>query len=165
MKSSRRQSKSSRAFIYCTSGALLGCLALVAVVAAEKTNVSSPPLAARVHNVDQVPEEKAPWGSLRWLTSGKMDPGSGVTMGVVVLNVGQSNPLHVHTNSDEVVYVISGKCEQRMGDETVILKPGDTLRIPVGVPHQAKVLGDEPLKAIIVYNSGDRQMTPVKDSK
>src|SRR5262249_10250093 len=136
MNGSHRLSHRRHVFGWIISGVLLGCLAMAALIAAEKANLPTPPLADRVHNVDQVPEEKAPWGSLRWLTSGKMDPGSGVTMGVVVLNVGQSNPLHVHTNSDEVVYVLSGKCEQKMGDETVILKPGDTLRIPVGVPHQ-----------------------------
>ena len=29
------------------------------------------------------------------------------------------------------------------------------------MPHQAKALGNEPLKSLVVYNTGNRQFTPV----
>jgi mannose-6-phosphate isomerase-like protein (cupin superfamily) len=45
----------------------------------------------------------------------------------------------------------------------VILKAGDTLRIPAGMPHQAKAIGSEPLKSLVVYNTGNRQFTLVKE--
>jgi mannose-6-phosphate isomerase-like protein (cupin superfamily) len=121
------------------------------------------PLADCVQHADKVAAEKSPWGTLRWLMNAKLDAGSPLTVGVAEINAGQSNPLHLHPNSDEVIYVLSGSCEQRVGDETVILKAGDTLRIPAGVPHQAKALGNEPLKSIVVYNTGNRQFTPVQE--
>jgi quercetin dioxygenase-like cupin family protein len=126
--------------------------------AAEKAR----PLAQCVQSFDKVAEEKTAWGSLRWLMNAKLDPASGITLGDVTLNPGQSNPLHVHGNSDEVIYVLSGTCEQRVGHQTVILKAGDALRIPPGVPHTAKVLGNVPMRSVVVYNTGERQFTPVQ---
>jgi uncharacterized RmlC-like cupin family protein len=38
------------------------------------------------------------------------------------------------------------------------MKPGDLVRIPTGVPHRAVTVGDEPMLAVIVYSSADRQM-------
>jgi quercetin dioxygenase-like cupin family protein len=121
------------------------------------------PLADRVQSLDKVAEEKSAWGSLRWLVNAKLDPPSGITLGDVTTNPGQSNPLHVHGNSDEVIYVLSGMCEQRVGKETVILKAGDALRIPPGVPHTARALGKTPMRAVVVYNTGQRQFTPVQE--
>jgi len=134
------------------------CVAALASGAAEKPR----PLAARVQSFDKVAEEKAAWGSLRWLISAKVDPPSGITLGDVTINPGHSNPLHLHGNSDEVIYVLSGSCEHRVGKETVILKAGDALRIPPGVPHSARALGQQPMRAVVAYNTGQRQFTPVE---
>ena len=38
-----------------------------------------------------------------------------------------------------------------------MLKKGDVIRIPAGVPHKARTFEKEPMEAIIVYSSGDRQ--------
>ena len=146
--------------------ALLACtLALTAIFAADHPQPGSLPLAARVRNAEQVAADTSDWGTLRWLVNGKLEPGSGVTLGLTELNVGKSNPLHIHTNSDEVIYVLSGRCEQRVGKETVILKAGDALRVPAGVPHQAKVLGNEPFRSIVAYNTGERTFTVVNGNE
>ena len=107
---------------------LAACLTAQVPDAAEKAR----PLASRVQSFDKVAEEKAAWGSLRWLINAKLDPPSSLTLGDVTINAGQSNPPHVHANADEVIYVLSGSCEQRVGRESVILKAGDALRIPAG---------------------------------
>jgi len=138
---------------------LAACLTAQVPGAAEKAR----PLAARVQSFDKVAEEKAAWGSLRWLINAKLDPPSSLTLGDVTIKPGQSNPPHVHANADEVIYVLSGSCEQRVGKEAVILKAGDALRIPAGAPHVAKALGHQPLRAVVVYNTGERQFTPVTE--
>ncbi|MGO9109037.1 MAG: cupin domain-containing protein [Thermoguttaceae bacterium] len=141
--------------------ALALALAAAARVGAGDKPAAHKPLAEYVHHVDKIHAETSAWGSLRWLINAKLDANSPLTLGIAEINPGQSNPLHLHGNSDEVIYVLSGSCEQRVGDETIILKAGDTLRIPAGVPHQAKALGNEPLKSLVVYNTGNRQFTPV----
>ena len=45
----------------------------------------------------------------------------------------------------------------------MILKAGDALRIHAGVPHAAKALGKEPMRAVVVYNTGQRQFAEVEE--
>lgn len=113
-----------------------------------------------VQNLDKVAEEKFAWGSLRWLMSSKLDPHAGITLGIAEIKPEQSNPPHVHDNCEEVLYMLSGSCEHQVGTQTVTLKAGDTLRIPAGVPHAART-GREPMRAIVVYNTGARQFRAV----
>jgi len=120
-------------------------------------------LKTMLQSFDKVEQQKHPWGWIRWLMNSKLDPNSKMTFGVVQVDAGQRNPLHMHPNCEEVLYILSGSCEHRIGEETVVLKPGDLLRIPTGVPHAAKVVGTEPLQAVIVYSSGDRQFVLVEE--
>jgi quercetin dioxygenase-like cupin family protein len=138
-------------------------LALVAAVsiAARDQSTDRKPLAERVQRGDKIATETSPWGSLRWVMNAKLDADSPLTLGIAKINPGQSNPMHKHDNSDEVIYVLSGSCEQRVGEETVVLKAGDTLRIPAGVPHQARAIGKEPCESLVAYNTGDRHFTAV----
>ena len=101
------------------------------------------------------------WGSLTWLAGTKYGNADGIVLGRVTLKAGMSNPRHRHRRSEEVLYMLCGSCEHQIGDRTVVLNKGDVLRIPTGVPHAAKVLGDEPVQAVICYSSGDRQFVVV----
>jgi mannose-6-phosphate isomerase-like protein (cupin superfamily) len=145
----------------------LAALTLTAVGAGENDKTAGPSTAEQpgiiVQSFDSAPHDKTPWGSLRWLMTGKIDPQSHMTLGIAELKPGYSNPIHIHDNCEEVMHVLSGSCEQRIGDRTVILKAGDTICIPAGVPHTAKVLGSEPVRSVVAYNSGDRHFKPVKD--
>ena len=116
-----------------------------------------------MQSIDKVEVQEFDWGWIRWLMNDKLDSESEMTFGLVQLNAGANNPAHLHPNCEEHLYVLSGKCEHRIGDKTVVLKKGDLLRIPTGMPHAAKVIGDEPMLAVIVYSSGDRQFEAVEE--
>ncbi|MFV2065418.1 MAG: cupin domain-containing protein [Pirellulales bacterium] len=120
-------------------------------------------LAKMLQSFDKVEVQEFEWGWIRWLMSSKLDPQAQMTFGIVQLNAGEVNPVHKHPNCEEVLYVLSGRCEHHIGKQTVLLKPGDLLRIPLGVPHAAKVIGEEPMRAVIVYNTGDRQFEVVEE--
>ena len=114
--------------------------------------------AVSVQHFNGVQEVKYPWGWIRWLMNFKLDAGAQQTFGVVEINPGQRNSLHKHPNCEELLYVVSGSCEKIVGDKKVVLKAGDIVRIPMGVAHQAITLGNEPMRAVISYSSGDRQV-------
>jgi mannose-6-phosphate isomerase-like protein (cupin superfamily) len=114
-------------------------------------------------NSETAEKVEYPWGWIRWLMNSKTEKNAPMTFGIVEINAGTSNPLHVHPNCEEYLYVLSGSCKHIVGDQLVTLKPGDMARIPKGVPHKATVIGDEPLKAVIVYNSGDRQFKVLEE--
>ena len=104
------------------------------------------------------------WGWIRWLMSEKIDPGAEMTFGIVYVKPNQRNPMHVHPNCEEVLHVLSGSCEHLIGDKWVTVKAGDTVRIPRGVRHVAHTR-DEPMRAVIAYSSGNRQMVTLKEEK
>jgi len=115
---------------------------------------------ARLQPFERVETEKYPWGYIRWLMNGAIDPKAEMTMGIVHFEPNQTNVLHVHPNSAEFLHMLSGGAEHLIDGRWVLLKPGDTLRIPRGVPHQARSK-DEPYTALIVYDTPTRIMVPV----
>jgi len=111
---------------------------------------------------DRVQVQEFPWGWIRWLMNAQADPDAEMTFGVVYIKPQQTNPLHVHPNSAEYLHVLEGSCEHRVGDQWVTVKAGDTLRIPQGVKHNARTK-DEACRAVIVYNTGKREMVVVPE--
>jgi len=125
-----------------------------------KPGASAMPITLQKFGESQVQE--FPWGWIRWLVNAQVDPDAEMTCGVVYIKPQQTNPLHVHPNSAEYLHVLEGSCEHRIGDRWVTVKAGDTLRIPQGVKHNARTK-DECCRAVIVYNTGKRQMVPVTE--
>jgi quercetin dioxygenase-like cupin family protein len=142
---------------------VVGAVLLVAIPMAmsrpQKQQGGSAVATAIVQHFDKEAVEKYPWGEIRWMMNNKLDPQSAQTFGVVQINAGQKNAMHSHPNCEEILYVLSGSCEHLVGDKKVVLHPGDLIRVPVGVKHQATVIGNEPFRAVISYSSGDRKVT------
>jgi quercetin dioxygenase-like cupin family protein len=98
-----------------------------------------------------------PWGSLCWTANHSLAALAGLTLGRVTLSPGHCNPRHSHPNCDEVLYVLSGTLEHSVRDAVFVLRAGDTLVIPAGVPHQARNIGAEIADTIVAYSSGQRE--------
>ena len=62
-----------------------------------------------------------------------------MTIGEVELNPGLLLPMHSHPH-EQITYVISGRFEFTVGDQTTILEPGMTALIPGGVRHGGRTL-------------------------
>ncbi len=105
------------------------------------------------------------WGTLTWLVRNATMPGSEMTIGVVTIEPGKRNPLHSHPNCEEVLYVVSGTCEHRLGDEIFEMTPGAAIRIPRNIWHWARCTSAEPLVAVISFSSGDRQTVVHEDAE
>ncbi len=110
-----------------------------------------------VMHLDQQSEEKHPWGSIRWLMTSKIDADAGQSFGIVRIEAGQQNTMHLHPNCEELFYVLSGSGESVVADQKVVLHPGYLIRIPAHTFHQATATGKEPLIAVVSYNSPDKQ--------
>jgi len=61
------------------------------------------------------------------------------TLGEVHLDAGTEVPLHQHPH-EQYTYVLAGRFEFRIGDETAILEPGMAALIPSNVPHGGRTL-------------------------
>jgi quercetin dioxygenase-like cupin family protein len=100
------------------------------------------------------------WGTLSWLAGKKIGNAQGVTVGRVIIKRGQSNPRHSHSNCEEVLYLLTGRLEHSMGENTMLLEAGDTLVVGAGVPHSAVSVGETDADMIVAYSSGNRDFVP-----
>jgi quercetin dioxygenase-like cupin family protein len=70
---------------------------------------------------------------------------------IAEIPVGGSAGRHTHPGV-ETGYVIEGEGELIIdGQPTKLLKPGESWAIPAGAIHDAKVVGDKPLKIMAIY--------------
>ncbi len=104
------------------------------------------------------------WGQLVWLIGEEHTPGAEQTLGVVTIQPGKRNPLHQHPNCEELLYVLEGEADHKLGDEMYRITAGDVIRIPRGVPHWARATGDTPLVAIISFSAADRRTENLEDT-
>jgi Cupin domain len=48
---------------------------------------------------------------------------------------GDSPPLHVHLAEDEIFHILEGEVRLRIADEELLVRAGETVLAPKGVPH------------------------------
>lgn len=63
---------------------------------------------------------------------------------------GRSTPLHMHDREDETLHLLEGKLQVTLGDQVLIIEPGDTLLLPRHVAHKLTTLGTEDARYIVV---------------
>jgi quercetin dioxygenase-like cupin family protein len=66
-----------------------------------------------------------------------------------IIKPGGSMPVHTNTVEHEQ-YVLRGRAEITIGDETFHVSPDDIVFIPAGTPHSYRVTGDEPFEFLCV---------------
>lgn len=134
-----------------------GCLYLVSLC----WNDSNPKGAEmrRVVHVNDGERHEFDWGSITWLQSGSFSQSAELAFGEVVIRSGRSNPMHIHTNCEEVLYLLEGDLEHTCGDESPYqLRPGSSICIPRGVPHNAACTSDCDARMVVAYSSAYREM-------
>jgi quercetin dioxygenase-like cupin family protein len=104
------------------------------------------------------PDVAAGGYAIKWLFSGQTSPGAEQTLGYVVIQPGQKNPLHAHPNCEELLYLISGELDHSLEDAMYRLKPGDSIRVPAGVRHDARCVSDVPAAMVVCYSAAARGM-------
>jgi quercetin dioxygenase-like cupin family protein len=64
---------------------------------------------------------------------------------------GTETSLHLHRNSDEVAYVLSGEFTFKIGDEVSVGESGTCAFMPRGIPHAWKNTGVESGRVLFSY--------------
>lgn len=60
-------------------------------------------------------------------------------------------PLHMHPHQEEYFYLISGEVRFALGDRRVVLKAGDSVLGPRGIPHTFAVVDGKPSHMLIAF--------------
>lgn len=100
---------------------------------------------------EDVPTQLFDWGALKWMATPEVNGSERLSAGVVNLEPGKGHDRHTHPDSDEILYVISGKGEQTLADETKSIGPGEMIYVPKGVEHGTINTGWETLQLLAVY--------------
>ncbi len=61
-------------------------------------------------------------------------------------------PLHVHHEQDEWIYILAGEFVAEVGGKRMRLKPGDSLLMPMKLPHRWSVAQEQHCGAIHLYS-------------
>jgi quercetin dioxygenase-like cupin family protein len=99
------------------------------------------------------------WGDLTWFVSADQGNCSSMTVGRATLKPGQASLRHLHPNCDEVLHVVKGRITHSLSDGTETpMSAGDTITIPMGIPHFARNVGDEDAVMILSFSSAYRKV-------
>jgi quercetin dioxygenase-like cupin family protein len=79
------------------------------------------------------------------------ETGDSIMMFEETVPVGTKSTLHLHHDSDEVAYVLSGEVTFMIGDKVSVGGPGSCTFMPRGVPHAWKSTGAETGRVLFLY--------------
>jgi len=96
------------------------------------------------------PPEILDWGTLRWMSHPPSTGAGQLTVIEVNITPGQGHDFHKHPAQEEVIYCISGKVEQWLGQEKRILGPGDSVFIGADMVHASFNVGDTDAKLLAI---------------
>ncbi len=96
------------------------------------------------------------WGGVKWVANNELAPWCEQSFGLVHILPGKTNPEHWHTAAEEIVYMLQGECDVRVGDRKMKLAPGQTLVIPRGTKHEVSNHGWDPVVYVWSFSASMR---------
>jgi uncharacterized RmlC-like cupin family protein len=88
----------------------------------------------------------------------------GICLHLLTIQPGQRARAHMHENHETAIYVIDGVSEMWYGEnlaEHMVIKAGEYLYIPAGVPHLPFNASDAPCTAVIARTDPNEQESVV----
>src|SRR5258708_24940187 len=79
------------------------------------------------------------------------ETGGSIMMFGQTVPAGTKSTFHLHHDSDEVAYVLSGEVTFKIGDEVTVGGPGTCAFVPRGVPHAWKSTGAATARVLFLY--------------
>ncbi len=101
---------------------------------------------------DVAGEFRTPPRTSKLLLAPKFGGVKNVSMGMNITEVASMIPDHVHEESEEVLFLISGRAKIVIeGEGEWEIGPETAFYSPVGVKHRVENIGNEPLRIVWVY--------------
>lgn len=107
-------------------------------------------------NVDEVPVGRITGRETRDLINGKTIGSRSISLRITDVLPGETcNPGHLHMECEEIIFILTGKGEIKIGEETFPMKIGDAILLPTGVPHLIRNTGKEVMRMACSFSSND----------
>lgn len=121
-----------------------------------------------VVHVNEVPVGKIPGREIRDLINGKTVGAKAISLRITDVLPGEvCTPGHTHTECEEVIFILSGKGDIKIGEEVFPMKVGDAVYLPIGVGHLIRNTGKEVMRMACSFSSPDfsRDLKSVESMK
>ena len=106
-----------------------------------------------VKAADVAGEFRTPPRTSKLLLAPKFGGVNNLSMGMNITEVGSMIPDHTHEESEEVLFLISGRAKIVIeGEGEWEIEPETAFYSPLGKKHRVENIGDEPLRIVWVYN-------------
>ena len=93
-----------------------------------------------------------PWCDVEWLSNESLTGAGHLLLVRATFPAGEAHNFHLHPGRDEIIYVLSGKAEQWVGEDKRVLNPGEIAHIPMGTPHATYNPFDEELRILAMLS-------------
>jgi quercetin dioxygenase-like cupin family protein len=100
--------------------------------------------------VETGPAYWGPGDHYTFLVTGEESGGAYFAMEALV-PPGGGPPPHIHRREDETFYLVEGRVEFRLGDETITAGPGDFVNVPRGVVNGFHNAGTETARMVLTF--------------
>lgn len=102
-----------------------------------------------VKNVGNAQIIRDAYGTI-WELAGEATGLPGLGLAFVEVDVGAESPRHFHKEMSEIYHILEGTGDMWLGDERIVVHPGDTVSIVPRVLHAIGNPGPGPLRFIVV---------------
>lgn len=119
--------------------------------------------ALRFVTEEEMEVEQLPWGPHDWLCRPGITDAEDLLLVRVHMPPGEAHKFHKHPEMEEIIYVLSGTCEQWVDREMQILKPGQIAHIPKDVVHGSYNAGDDTLELLAILSPAKIEGPPLVD--
>lgn len=114
--------------------------------------------AYRFVSFDEAEVEEVPPGKIHyWQCKPGMVADTNLMFVRAQLQPGQAHRFHHHPHMEEILYILSGTAEQWVEREKRVMKPGDSLYLPVGIVHGTYNIGESVLDFLAVLSPAKNQ--------
>jgi quercetin dioxygenase-like cupin family protein len=96
--------------------------------------------------------EELPWGPHDWLSRPGLTDAEDLLLVRVRMPPGKGHAFHRHPEMEEIIYVISGTCEQWVDRDKQLLTAGQIAHISKDVVHGSYNAGDETLVFLAILS-------------
>lgn len=105
--------------------------------------------------IDGMDGDRRWWmGSLAAIKVSSAESGGQFSLVDIVLPPGLQVPAHIHTGQDETFYVLDGEIAFRVAGRAVTMRPGGTLFVPRGTPHEFVTTSATPARYLFLHTPG-----------
>ena len=99
-----------------------------------------------------VVRETMPWGPHEWFSRPGLTAATNLQLVRVTMPPGRAHAFHRHPCFEELLYCLEGECEQWVGREKRLLRPGEVVHVPRDEVHGTYDVSGAPVKVLAVLS-------------